>query len=64
MATEVTLDQVNTAITAILTTGQSVRLLDRSYTRADLEQLLKLRTVLQGEGRRDSIFQPVRFVPR
>jgi len=60
----ITLTQVNTAITEILTLGQSYQLMDQKYVMADMEMLIKLRTQLQAEARTaGSIIQPVRFTP-
>lgn len=44
-----TVSQIDTAIEAILTTGQSVTVDGVTYTRADLGRLQELRRTLQAE---------------
>ena len=44
-----TVSQIDTAIEAILTTGQSVTVDGVTYTRADLGRLQELRKTLQAE---------------
>ena len=44
-----TVSQIDAAIETILTTGQSYRIDDIEYTRADLDKLRMLRREIQGE---------------
>jgi hypothetical protein len=46
------LEQVNAAITAVLTRGQEVTINGKRYSRADLGELRQMRTDLEREVRR------------
>lgn len=59
---DITVDDVNTAISTILSNGQSYRIMDREYTFADLAELRRLRKELQAEADSAGCFKPVRFV--
>jgi len=57
MATEtspITLDEVNAAIRAILTTGASYSIAGRTFTRANLKDLRELRKEIIVESKRNS----------
>lgn len=49
MSIQSLLETVETAIVAVLTAGQSYRIGDRQYTRADLAELQKMRTDLKAQ---------------
>ena len=54
----ITLAEVETAITAVETSGQSSALDGVSYTRANLSSLLQLRDTLKGESDRAAGSRP------
>ncbi len=49
------LESVETAIVTVLTSGQSYRIGDRQYTRADLAELQKMRTSLKSQYDTESL---------
>lgn len=49
LTTQSLLESVETAITTVLTAGQSYTIGDRRYTRADLAELRKMRTSLKAQ---------------
>jgi len=49
MTVQSLLESVETAIVTVLTSGQSYRIGDRQYTRADLAELQKMRTSLKAQ---------------
>jgi hypothetical protein len=53
-----TLSQINTAITVVLDAGQSYRIGDRTYTRADLGDLREMRKDLIGDDAAKSNKKP------
>ena len=54
-----TVAEVETAITAVQTSGQSYQLGDLTYNQANLDALLRLRTQLQAEAGRTDGTRPV-----
>ena len=55
----ISLADVETAITAVQTSGQSYQLGDLVYSQANLDALLRLRTKLQDESSRAAGSRPV-----